>query len=217
VDGINVRPSARLVFTTNNLPRFRDRSSGIWRRVIVLPFRVSIAEARQDPHLSAKLRAELPGILNWSVEGLRRLRQRERFTEPTVCQQAVDDYKAESSPGRTFLKERVQAVPTGCLPCADAYTQYRAWSKENGYEPLNERQFGKDVTRIFPSARRVKGTASAPTDVRPWVYRGIQLAAGNGSADSLPPEADQGDQPLSHVSHDILYSDNIEENIRRRE
>jgi putative DNA primase/helicase len=147
---LDARPSARLVLTTNNLPRFRDRSSGVWRRMIVLPFRVSIPEGQQDRHLSAKLKAELPGILNWSLEGLRRLRQRGRFIEPAVCQQAVADHKAESNPARMFLQEHVQAVPTRCLRCADAYNHYKTWSKENGYEPLNERQFGKDVARVFP-------------------------------------------------------------------
>ena len=60
-----------------------------------MPFRVSIPESQQDRELARKLRGELPGILNWALDGLIRLRQQGHFTESKVGLEALK----EISPG----------------------------------------------------------------------------------------------------------------------
>src|SRR5439155_21060286 len=52
VPGVMAYPTARLILATNHDPRFADRSKGIWRRMIVVPFRVSIERDKQDPQLA---------------------------------------------------------------------------------------------------------------------------------------------------------------------
>ena len=41
----------------------------IWRRILMIPFQVTIREEEQDRDLSSKLRQELPAILAWAVRG----------------------------------------------------------------------------------------------------------------------------------------------------
>ena len=41
-DGFTALPSARLVIATNNVPRFADKSEGMWRRLLILPMTVQI-------------------------------------------------------------------------------------------------------------------------------------------------------------------------------
>ena len=52
-------PTARIVVASNGLPHFRDRSSGIYRRMVVLPFSVVIPEAERNPTLAEELLEEL--------------------------------------------------------------------------------------------------------------------------------------------------------------
>jgi putative DNA primase/helicase len=59
----------KLLLVTNNLPRVREESHAIWRRIKVVPFEVTIPDHRQDRMLVAKLRDEWPGILAWAVRG----------------------------------------------------------------------------------------------------------------------------------------------------
>jgi phage/plasmid-associated DNA primase len=66
-------------------------------------------------HLVDKLTAELPGIFNWAIEGLRRLRCRGRFTDPALCREALETYRTESNPARAFLQECVVAKPDGVV------------------------------------------------------------------------------------------------------
>ena len=52
ISGIETKPTARLLVVTNNLPRFSDRSDGIWRRILLIPWRVTIPENEQDKRLT---------------------------------------------------------------------------------------------------------------------------------------------------------------------
>ena len=52
---IHARPTARLVLATNNRPRFSDRSAGLWRRMILLPFNVTIPPRTAGPGPCAKV------------------------------------------------------------------------------------------------------------------------------------------------------------------
>jgi putative DNA primase/helicase len=172
--GIEAYPTARLVLATNNRPRFTDRSGGLWRRMMVLQFPVSIPEERQDPHLAHSLRAELPGIFIWAMLGLDQLRRRRRFTVPQSCADALADYQLESNPARMFLDEHVEAEPGGEVACETLYWSYAKWCEDNHYRPLGERMFGKEVFRRFPL---VKKTRPGPRDQRVMHYSGLAVSS----------------------------------------
>jgi len=67
------RPGAKIFLATNHEPRIRGTDEGIWRRLWLLPFTVTIPEDKRDPGILDKLEAEGSGILNWCIEGLRAL------------------------------------------------------------------------------------------------------------------------------------------------
>ena len=79
-------PTAKLIIAANVHLPFKDRSEGIWRRLMAIPFTVTIPEAQQNKNLSDELAQELSGILNWAVMGQDRLRVQGRFTHPAVSQ-----------------------------------------------------------------------------------------------------------------------------------
>src|SRR5205814_4102 len=69
-DPVEAMPTARLVLATNNRPRFSDKSDGVWRRMLLIPFQVQItAEERvygmDKPDWWIE-KGELPGIFNWA-------------------------------------------------------------------------------------------------------------------------------------------------------
>lgn len=52
---IMAEPTARLILATNNRPRFVDRSEGLWRRMLLVPWNVQIPEDKQDPELAKRI------------------------------------------------------------------------------------------------------------------------------------------------------------------
>ena len=129
---------------------------------------------------------EAGGLFNWAIEGLRRLRQQGHFTVPAICEEELAEYRREMNPARMFLTERYHADPTGQIPTQDLYGQYRPWVIENGYRPLGERAFGKEVRRIFPDVDRISVGGRAD---RHRAYLGI---AEGGASDAIE-EHDAGD------------------------
>jgi putative DNA primase/helicase len=114
----------------------------------------------------------MPGVFNWAVQGLARLRRQGRFTESSVCQEAIDQYRSECNPARSFLEEAcVESAPRQ-VPTATLYAHYRQWCERNNYHSLGERGFGKEVVRVFPKTRRARPQVDRQ---RYYVYEGIEF------------------------------------------
>jgi putative DNA primase/helicase len=167
---IEAYPTARLVLATNNLPKFKDRSIGIWRRMLLLPFRYQVTDAERNLNLANELKAEVQGVFNWALEGLRRLRLQGHFTETKVGQAELADYIRESNPAKMFLQDHCEPDPAEHSPVAILYGAYVTWAKQNGYETLSEGQFGKEVGRVY----RVQKTRPTIAGHRVYVYLGLR-------------------------------------------
>jgi len=157
-------PSARLTFSTNDLPTFVDTSEGIWRRLIVLPFFYQVPEEKRDPSLVDKLKDELPGIFNWGIEGARQLMGQRSFSKSSVTKRTVDQHREFINSSRRFLKE-FYAEGTGYVRTASVYYQYREWCREEGEDPQAAGPFGKELRRVYPriekKSKRIKGKKTA--------------------------------------------------------
>jgi len=175
-DPVTVRATARLIFATNTRPRITDRSRGMWERLILVPFNVYIPKEKRELELAKKFFGELPGIFNWAIAGRFTLSERRRFIEPKVCIEATEDYRVEANPARAFLRERCEVREEAEIATAELYSEYRQYCEKNGYKPLAQSQFGKEVSRWFRETTKQDG----PKTTRPWVdgvrcqrYQGI--------------------------------------------
>ena len=180
---VQVEPTAKLIVAANSRPTFVDRSDGLWRRLLVIPFNVTIPEEQQDRDLPVKLRTELPGIFNWASQGLVRLKEQGYFTQPQLVKNALEEYKLESNPVRMFLKEAgLKADPSEerFVLVSEVYRHYAQWSKANGFQPLNATNLGKELRKVFPKVRRTQKTVLKN---RVTVYQGIYYTALTVEAD----------------------------------
>jgi P4 family phage/plasmid primase-like protien len=170
------RPTARLMLATNNIPRFSDKSDGIWRRMIVLPFMVKIQEEEKIKGMDKREwwqeRGELPGIFNWALVGLADLRAEGKFTIPQGCRAALDEVRLENNPAKLFLRENYEAGP-GYVFKQTIYRHYADWCQERNYKPLADRGFGKEVKREYHSVRDGKQDNPA-THKRENCYEGLE-------------------------------------------
>jgi putative DNA primase/helicase len=169
-DPFDAAATVRVVILTNNTLAFADRSMGIARRVQYLPFNISIPAHQQNRTLAETLKGELPGILNWALDGYARLKANGRFTVPAACEAAADKYRQQDNPTRAFLQTHCVADPAAQIPTDDLYVCYRGWAEENGFAILNTTEFGKEVHRAFPDvSHKKRGTRND----RKYAYVGI--------------------------------------------
>ena len=129
----------------------------MWRRLRLHPVSVAIPENERDPDLPAKLRAELPGIFAWAVQGCL-LWQLVGLSLPRAITDATDSYRAETSTVAAFIRERCEVVRGKHIVKADLYRAYTQWCHAQKID-LTEREFNEAVKRHDPG--RIESQKSA--------------------------------------------------------
>jgi P4 family phage/plasmid primase-like protien len=157
-DSFKAVPTARLMLACNTPPRVIDKSDGVWRRMLVLPFDVKITKKvpGMDKPKWWEKNANMSGVLNWALAGLARLRANgSEFTSPKRSEAYTRELQLEHNPARQFLTEHFVAdEDCNDVKSADLYSRYRGWCAECGYEkPLGIATFAKEVKRAFEGAR----------------------------------------------------------------
>ncbi len=173
---ISARPTAKLMAAWNDRPKIRDKSEGLWRRMLLVPFNRPIPESRKiygmdQPDWWIKS-GEAPGILNWAIAGLARLREQGDFTASRVSEEATDDYRIDSNPVKEFFTSYLQEMTEGGIDSEKLYELYTHWARKNGNRPFGNRQFGKELKREFPKSKRKRVREGKILKYR---YEGLQF------------------------------------------
>ena len=153
------KPKCKLVYSTNGFPATKDRSEGNFRRYLFVPFNVYFPEEKQDKQLVSKLKGELSGILNFAMQGMKRLYKNERFTAPAECLKMLNEFKATASPFLVFFAEEAELKEDNLYKRSVLVRRYKAWCEENGYRPMSTQRISKELFDNFkvPCIRKKDG------------------------------------------------------------
>ena len=177
---------ARIVILSNELPRLTDSSGALASRFITLIMTRSFY-GRENPTLTTELCAELPGIFNWALDGLERLRERGRFRQPTASQDAIREMEDLSSPMGAFVRDRCVVGPAHEVPCDELYQAWRQWCQDNGRDrPGTTQTFGRDLRAVLPGLK-VERPRIDGTDERLRVYVGIAIGRAEYNGEDRGP------------------------------
>ena len=127
----------------------------------------------EDPGLTTRLLGELPGILNWAIEGWRRLRERGYFEPSATGRAMLVDLVEDASPIMSFVREECDLDPMSQVAKQDLYEAYRDWRIIQGMSLVDARVFGKDMQAAFP---KVEERRPHIDGARVRIYTGIALA-----------------------------------------
>lgn len=164
----------RLMLLSNELPRLVDASGALASRFILLRLTESFLD-REELDLDRQLMAELPGIFNWALDGLERLRERGRFTQPESSREMVQELEDLGSPVSAFLRDRCEVGAGRQVGVDDLYHAWRVWCSGQGREhPGTVQTFSKDLRAHLPTLR-TGHVGSARKGERKRVFRGISL------------------------------------------
>jgi putative DNA primase/helicase len=136
-------PVFKLILSANEKPRIAGHDEGIWRRVLLVPWTVLIPLAERDRRLVQRLMRELPGILNWIIDGYR-IWRREGLVVPESVQAATREYREQSDPIGQFLETCVKHEAEATVGASLLYEVYAHWSRANGVgKPWSQTAFGR--------------------------------------------------------------------------
>lgn len=134
-------PTFKIFLATNHKPQIRGTDLAIWRRIRLIPFTVTIPESEQDRQLPDKLKAELPGILRWAMEGAR-LWHAEGLGLPEAVRVATEAYRGDMDTLGDFLRDQCFIETGARVEAGPLYQAYEAWCHTSGEKTLTARTFG---------------------------------------------------------------------------
>ncbi|MCM1220464.1 MAG: phage/plasmid primase, P4 family [Lachnospiraceae bacterium] len=163
-DEFEYRPEFKLWMATNHKPTIRGTDLGIWRRIHIIPFTVTIPEDKVDKNLGDKLSEELPDILAWIVEGYR-LWTAEGLTKPKIVEDAVKEYQNEMDVISAFLSSDF-CVDGGEAKASALYAVYCQWATDNNEYKMPSRKFGVEMSKRYNKVHKKNG----------WYYQDVSLS-----------------------------------------
>ena len=164
----------RFLICSNELPRLADAAAAIAGRFVTLQLQRSWL-GHEDLSLERELHAELSGILNWALEGLRTLDAQGGFTRPQSTEEAYTTLQDLASPVTAFVRDVCVTGVEHEIPVDEMWRAWREWAEDNGHRGGSKQTLGRDLRAVIPHVR-VGHRGPRGDQVR--VYSGITLRSG---------------------------------------
>lgn len=167
-DGFSMANKAVFWFAGNNLPRSRDKSSGVESRMVYIPFEWTVKPELRDYGLRNKLILELDGIAKWALTIFADEWAKDQCNSivntPSEGQAKVlQEWKDESEPARVWFVDNIIAthddvhddagmsakargqMGDGFLSNKALYANYVRWCGETGHRAMTSNHLSRTI------------------------------------------------------------------------
>jgi putative DNA primase/helicase len=158
------RPQAKILIFGNHRPTVKGTDEGMWSRVRLVPFTVTIPEAERNPKLAVELRGELAGIMAWAVAGCKAW-QAGGLKPPAKVKAATAAYRGDQDTLAQFLTEVCVMEPQAKIKSSVLYDMYKAWAAQDA---MTQNEFGRRLSERGIERDRATGGHR--------LWKGIRLA-----------------------------------------
>ncbi len=165
-------PTAKPWLRTNHRPIVTGEDDGIWRRLMLIPFKRKFPEKERDPWLESKLLEERDGILAWMVQGCLDWKRNGGLKPSALVRRESAGYRKESDLLGEFLSDKTQEEPDARIEQAKLYANWRFWNEENGTRAGSKASFSRKLSE--------RGFGEARSNGQRY-YAGLSLAAATGA------------------------------------
>lgn len=149
-DPFEFNPFIKLLFSANDIPRMRDKTGAVLRRLVIIPFNASFSrdDADYDPFIKYKLVQpdSIEYLVRMGVEGLKRIMVNDDFTRSDKVQDQLDEYEEENNPIIAFIADTgidmIENEPTN-----EVYKRYQVFCAENSMQPMSNIVFSKQINK----------------------------------------------------------------------
>ncbi len=145
---------AKFLFSANNIPRIKDKTGAVQRRLVIIPFNAnfSVNTTGFDPYIKYKLKNSevMEYLIKIGIEGLQRVLTYRKFTHSDRVQKEMDEYEESNNPILGFFREcdaeefQIENEPTNKV-----YKRYLEFCLSNSLQPMSNIEFSKQVNRIL--------------------------------------------------------------------
>lgn len=147
--------SAKFFFSCNELPDIHDHSEGLFRRLVLIPFRAHFSQEKgnADPGVLKKISGELSGIFNRVLAAYQRLASRGHLIDSEASAQELKVFRENLHWISTWFYEffDVQDITERVTtPFRVVYEKYTNECIQSGERPMSKRKFFYQIRNIIP-------------------------------------------------------------------
>lgn len=154
---------SKFIFSANQIPRIKDRTGAVQRRLIIIPFNASFSkdDSDFDPYIKHKLlkKSSLEYLIKLGVDGLKRVLKNKSFTKSEKVQKELEEYEKNNNPILLFFDEvDKEEIINESVP--DVYRMYTVFCSENNFSPFSKIEFGRNISSYYGlvnKAKRING------------------------------------------------------------
>ena len=169
------QPFAKILFSANDFIPTKDRTHGYYRRFDILKFNRIFKTEEQKPDLLQELKKEVPGIFNWALEGLERLRQQKWImTKSAYMEDCHNEFRRATNPLQLFIEEECVVEGNATVDANELRSSYKQYCEDKGYKVLSDNKLGQELKRHGINKTRIR-----KEERRIVLYEGIQLLSGH--------------------------------------
>lgn len=149
-DPFEFNPFIKLLFSANDIPRMKDKTGAVLRRLVIIPFNATFSkdDPDYDPYIKYKLieQESIEYFIRLGVEGLQRVIINQGFTKSEKVQNQLDEYEEENNPIIAFIADcGVDAIENE--PTNEVYKRYQVFCAENSMQPMSNIIFSKQINK----------------------------------------------------------------------
>lgn len=144
---------AKFLFSANNIPRIKDKTGAVLRRLIIVPFNASFSkdDPDYDDHITYKLQEQevMEYMIVLGLAALKRVLNN-GFTESAKVQEQLKEYEETNNPIIGFFEEmEFEGFQIENEQSDKVFKRYKEYCLANNFNPMSKAEFSKQVCRKF--------------------------------------------------------------------
>ena len=147
-DPFDFYPYATLIFSANNIPRIKDPTGAVTKRMVIIPFNAVFTKEDPDfdPFINEKLCQDecMEYLVRIGIEALLNVIRRNGFSECKAAEEEMNAYKLSNDSVLGFIQEYgAECIENQAVQ--SVYSAYELYCSNNGLKPTTQVGMSKKI------------------------------------------------------------------------
>lgn len=152
---------AKFLFSANNIPRIKDKTGAVLRRLLIVPFDAEFSKNDPDYDSSIKYKLQEPEVMEYlivlGIKALKNIIEKQGFTESARVQGQLKEYEETNNPIIGFFDEmQIEEFQIENEQSDKVYKRYKEYCLANNFNPMSKAEFSKQLCRKLGMTTKTK-------------------------------------------------------------
>lgn len=152
---------AKFLFSANNIPRIKDKTGAVLRRLLIVPFDAEFSKNDPDYDSSIKYKLQEPEVMEYlivlGIKALKHIIEKQGFAESARVQGQLKEYEETNNPIIGFFEEmQIEEFQIENEQSDKVFKRYKEYCLANNYNPMSKAEFSKQLCRKLNMTTKTK-------------------------------------------------------------